>query len=322
MESSTLKLNPVAYLQITSEQAGQRIDNFLHTHLKGVPKTHLYRILRTGEVRVNKSRIKPTYRLQSGDIIRLPPLHSQLTSTKPPAVMQSQQLAQAILYEDNRLIVIDKPAGMAVHGGSGIQAGVIETLRALYPQSPYLELVHRLDRDTSGCLMIAKKPSMLRRLHDLLRKGEIDKQYLALVQGYWNPKLTQVEFPLQKNILCSGERVVRVQANGKPAISQFQVERHLTTTTLLRIKPLTGRTHQIRVHTAHVGHPIAGDDKYGDDTFNRKMRQLKLKRLFLHAEKLSLTLSEINFQLSVTAPLPSSLKQTLHHLDTIHVKTV
>ena len=322
MESSTLKLNPVAYLQITSEQAGQRIDNFLHTHLKGVPKTHLYRILRTGEVRVNKSRIKPTYRLQSGDIIRLPPLHFQLTSTKPPAVMQSQQLAQAILYEDNRLIVIDKPAGMAVHGGSGIQAGVIETLRALYPQSPYLELVHRLDRDTSGCLMIAKKPSMLRRLHDLLRKGEIDKQYLALVQGYWNPKLTQVEFPLQKNILCSGERVVRVQANGKPAISQFQVERHLTTTTLLRIKPLTGRTHQIRVHTAHVGHPIAGDDKYGDDTFNRKMRQLKLKRLFLHAEKLSLTLSEINFQLSVTAPLPSSLKQTLHHLDTIHVKTV
>jgi 23S rRNA pseudouridine955/2504/2580 synthase len=322
MESSTLKLNPVAYLQITSEQAGQRIDNFLHTHLKGVPKTHLYRILRTGEVRVNKSRIKPTYRLQSGDVIRLPPLHFQLTSTKPPAVMQSQQVAQAILYEDNRLIVIDKPAGMAVHGGSGIQAGVIETLRALYPQSPYLELVHRLDRDTSGCLMIAKKPSMLRRLHDLLRKGEIDKQYLALVQGYWNPKLTQVEFPLQKNILCSGERVVRVQVNGKLAISQFQVERHLTTTTLLRIKPLTGRTHQIRVHTAHVGHPIAGDDKYGDDTFNRKMRQLKLKRLFLHAEKLSLTLPEINFQLSVTAPLPSSLKQTLHHLDTIHVKTV
>jgi 23S rRNA pseudouridine955/2504/2580 synthase len=322
MESSTLKLNPVAYLQITSEQAGQRIDNFLHTHLKGVPKTHLYRILRTGEVRVNKSRIKPTYRLQSGDVIRLPPLHFQLTSTKPPAVTQQQQLAQAILYEDNRLIVIDKPAGMAVHGGSGIHAGVIETLRALYPHLPYLELVHRLDRDTSGCLMIAKKPSMLRQLHDLLRQGKIDKQYLALVQGYWNPKLTQVEFPLQKNILCSGERVVRVQVNGKPAISQFQVERHLATTTLLRIKPLTGRTHQIRVHTAHMGHPIAGDSKYGDDTFNRKMRQLKLNRLFLHAEKLSLTLPEINFQLVVAASLPANLEQTLHYLDTIHVKTV
>lgn len=322
MESSTLKLNPVAYLQITREQAGQRIDNFLHTHLKGVPKTHLYRILRTGEVRVNKSRIKPTYRLQSGDVIRLPPLHFQLTSTQPPAVIQPQQLAHAILYEDNRLIVIDKPAGMAVHGGSGIHAGVIETLRALYPQLPYLELVHRLDRDTSGCLMVAKKPSMLRRLHDLLRKGEIDKQYLALVQGHWNPKLTQVELPLQKNIWCSGERVVRVQVNGKPAISQFQVERYLTTTTLLRIKPLTGRTHQIRVHTAHVGHPIAGDSKYGDDTFNRKMRQLQLKRLFLHAEQLSLILPEINFQLTIAAPLPANLKQTLHHLATAHVKTI
>jgi 23S rRNA pseudouridine955/2504/2580 synthase len=322
MESSTLKPNTVAYLQITSEQAGQRIDNFLHTHLKGVPKTHLYRILRTGEVRVNKSRIKPTYRLQNGDVIRLPPLHFQPTSTQSPAVTQQQQLAQAILYEDNRLIVINKPAGMAVHGGSGIYAGVIEALRALYPQLSYLELVHRLDRDTSGCLMIAKKSSMLRRLHDLLRNGEIDKQYLALVQGHWNPNLTQVELPLRKNILSSGERIVRVQVGGKHSVSQFQIERHLTTTTLLRIKPLTGRTHQIRVHTAQVGHPIAGDNKYGDDTFNQKMRQLKLNRLFLHAEKLSLTLPELNFQLAVVAPLPPRLTQVLHHLDTVHVNTV
>ncbi len=322
MESSILKSNTVVYLQITAEQAGQRIDNFLHTHLKGVPKSHIYRILRTGEVRINKGRIKPTYRLQGGDTVRLPPIQLPNTLSKRPVMSQQQQLAHAILYEDSHLIILNKPAGMAVHGGSGIHVGVIETLRALYPRLPYLELVHRLDRDTSGCLMIAKKPSLLRRLHDLLRNGGIDKQYLALVQGHWDPYCTKIELPLRKNILRSGERMVRVQASGKPSVSQFRIARQLATTTLLRIQPLTGRTHQIRVHAAYVGHPIAGDSKYGNDSFNKTMQQLQLNRLFLHAEQLHFELPERDVHLAVQAPLPTCLQHVLHQLDIIDVKTL
>jgi len=312
----------VAYLTINQEHVGQRIDNFLHTHLKGMPKNYIYRILRTGEVRVNKGRIKPTYRLQVGDTLRLPPMQFQPRSPQVPTLQQCQALATAILYEDARLLILNKPAGIAVHGGTGINGGVIEGLRTLYPQAPYLELVHRLDRETSGCLMIAKKSSMLRRLHELLRQGGVHKQYLALVQGRWNSQVTDCQAPLQKNILRSGERMVHVHAAGKPARSQFTVERQWATTSLLRVRPLTGRTHQIRVHAAYLGHPIAGDNKYGNEDFNKQMRQWQLKRLFLHAEKLEISLPEIDFSLSIQAPLPADLQQVLPYLDSHDAKTI
>lgn len=305
----------VTYLEIAEEQAGQRIDNFLLTHLKNVPKSHIYRILRTGEVRINKGRIKPTYRLQVGDTMRLPPVKVETTTAPIPSYKTTQILAECILYEDNALLIINKPAGMAVHGGSGISFGVIEGLRALYPKAPFLELVHRLDRETSGCLMIAKKRSMLRRLHELLRQGGMHKHYLALVQGNWHSQLKQVSAPLQKNILQSGERIVQVnEKDGKAAISKFQVETTFESATLLNIQPVTGRTHQIRVHAAHVNHPIAGDEKYGNESFNHQMRDYSLKRLFLHAAQLEIEIPENNYQLSINAPLPTELKQVLSRL--------
>ncbi len=319
MSPSTFKHPSVTYLEIPSQHVGQRIDNFLLTHLKGVPRSHIYRILRTGEVRINKGRIKPTYRLQVGDVLRLPPVQYQPSSPNLPSANRRTELANSILYEDPLLLIINKPTGMAVHGGSGINGGVIEGLRALYPNAPYLELVHRLDRDTSGCLMIAKKYSMLRRLHALLREGAIHKQYLALVQGRWDKQTTKVEAPLRKNILQSGERIVRVNSDGKSAVSQFSIEQRLTTTTLLRVHPLTGRTHQIRVHAAYKGHPIAGDNKYGDEKFNQQMRQYTLKRLFLHAEKLDIALPDINYHVKVYAPLPPTLQQVLKRLEAADV---
>jgi len=305
----------VTYLQIAVEQAGQRIDNFLLTYFKSVPKSHIYRILRTGEVRVNKGRIKPVYRLQIGDKVRLPPMHYQTTTSVIPHIHSVQILTKRILYEDNFLLVIDKPSGMAVHGGSGISFGVIEGLRTLYPQAPFLELVHRLDRETSGCLMIAKKRSMLRRLHDLLRQGGMRKRYLALVQGRWQSRLKQISMPLQKNILQSGERIVRVnETDGKAAISNFQIEEEFESATLLNVQPITGRTHQIRVHATHADHPIAGDEKYGNEAFNRQMRDYSLKRLFLHAAQLEIEIPDQNYQLSINAPLPTELQQVLNRL--------
>jgi 23S rRNA pseudouridine955/2504/2580 synthase len=308
----------VIYLNITAEQAGQRIDNFLQARLKGVPKSHIYRILRGGEVRVNKGRIKPTYRLQEGDSVRVPPVQCATNHTIPPTVDSVKSLTQSVLYEDADLLIINKAAGMAVHGGSGISFGVIEGLRTLYPRAPFLELVHRLDRETSGCLMIAKKASLLRRLHESLRKGEVHKQYVALVQGHWRIDLTEVVLPLRKNILQSGERLVKIAPEGKPSLSQFTVERHFSQATLLNVHPLTGRTHQIRVHTAHSGHPIAGDEKYGDEAFNREMREYGLRRLFLHAAELRVDLPEHHYHVKVRAPLPPLLKQVLQRLDGIH----
>jgi len=321
MTNSSIAQNSVSYLDISPEQAEQRIDNFLVTHLKGVPKSHIYRILRTGEVRINKGRIKPTYRIKAGDVLRLPPLAFRTNTPISLKMAVGKELKNAILHEDAHLLVINKPAGMAVHGGSGINGGIIEFLRLLFPNAPYLELVHRLDRETSGCLMIAKKRSMLRRLHELLLNRDVHKQYLTLVQGRWNPRLLRVEAPLHKNILQSGERMVRVSPKGKPAISQFSIEQQFATTTLLRVQPQTGRTHQLRVHTAYKGHPIAGDDKYGDEKFNLKMRQqYTLKRLFLHAEQLSFELPAINYRLSIHAPLPTALQQVLNRLNGPYVE--
>jgi 23S rRNA pseudouridine955/2504/2580 synthase len=312
----SIKQKSVTYLEISANKAGQRIDNFLYTHLKGVPKSHIYRILRTGEVRINKGRIKPSYRLNANDVLRLPPIKCQTIIPKVPNANRLTELANATLYEDDLILIINKPSGIAVHGGTGINGGVIEGLRILYPKAPSLELVHRLDRETSGCLMIAKKHSMLRRLHNLLRCGEIDKQYLALVQGHWKSRRTQVNAPLRKNILKSGERIVRVSPDGKSAITQFSIERQFATTTLLKVKLLTGRTHQIRVHAAHVGNPIAGDNKYGHDTFNQQMRHdYNLKHLFLHASKLDIDLPEIKYHLTIEAPLPPLLQQVVNNID-------
>ncbi len=311
---SNLEHRPITYLDIPAEKAGQRIDNFLHTYLKGVPKSHVYRILRTGQVRVNKKRIKQTYRLLAGDRLRVPPIQCKPLTLPILNTNRKQALTNSILYEDNFLLILNKPAGLAVHGGSGINAGAIESLRVLYPAAPYLELVHRLDRETSGCLMIAKKRSMLRRLHTLLRNGDIYKQYITLVQGHWNPRKTEVKVPLRKNVLQSGERLVRVCSDGKLAITKFQIIQQFADTSLLQIQLKTGRTHQIRVHAAHEGHPIAGDNKYGNRDFNQQMRLLTLKTLFLHAEKLVIDLPEIDYHLTIKAPLPANLQRILTNL--------
>jgi 23S rRNA pseudouridine955/2504/2580 synthase len=320
MKSSTLNQATVSALTISSVRAGQRIDNFLHGYLKRVPKSHVYRLLRTGQVRINMGRIKPFYRLKEGDVLRLPPkvatlpLNPRVCSNYP-----SKALSNAILYEDAFLLIINKPSGLPVHGGSGVNGGVIEHLRLLYPNAPFLELVHRLDRETSGCLMIAKKLSMLRRLHALLRKGCLRKEYLALVQGHWRSRLCRVDLRLSKNFLQSNSRLVRVSNEGKAATTQFSIEQHLETTTLLRVEPKTGRTHQIRVHTAYHGHPIAGDNKYGDAKFNDTMRNYSLNRLFLHASKLEIELPEINYSITVQAPLPEALQRVLNRLSRVKV---
>lgn len=310
----------VSYLEITATHEGQRIDNFLVTHLKGVPKSHIYRILRSGEIRVNKGRIKQTYRLQAGDIIRLPPIRVAESGTITPQANVLQILENSIIYQDDTLLILNKPAGMAVHGGSGISFGVIEGLRALYPQEKSLELVHRLDRDTSGCLMVAKKRSQLKLLHQLLQEDQITKEYTALVRGRWNPRISTVSAPLQKNVLQSGERVVRVHPEGKEAMSQFSIQRMFSIATLVKVKLITGRTHQIRVHATHSGHPLAGDEKYGDEKFNEQMTDFQLKRLFLHAAQLNIQFPDR--PLKVTAPLPSALQTVLQLLEQKHGKTV
>ncbi len=313
--SETNSFQSVTYLKITVDQAGQRIDNFLLNYFKNVPKSHIYRILRKGEVRINKGRIKPTYRLKANDLLRLPPIQYQPKILADSDPILEKKLAQNIIYEDKYLLIINKPPGIAVHGGNHINIGVIEGLRSLLTNMPYLELAHRLDRDTSGCLMIAKKRSMLRRLHDLLRQGKIHKQYLALVKGRWQANITHIDAPLKKNILQSGERMVLVDNNnGKSAISKFHVEQSFPTATLLRVYPQTGRTHQIRVHATYGGHPIAGDQKYGDKEFNQYMHNYGLKRLFLHATKLEFSIPDINYHLAIQAPLPTTLQQILNKL--------
>ncbi|MFC0665364.1 23S rRNA pseudouridine(955/2504/2580) synthase RluC [Azotobacter chroococcum] len=305
----------VQLLEIGPEAAGQRIDNFLRTQLKGVPKTLIYRILRKGEVRVNKGRIKPEYKLQAGDLVRVPPL--RLAERDEPAPLAQgllERLEAAIVHEDKALILLNKPAGIAVHGGSGLSHGVIEALRQLRPEAKDLELVHRLDRDTSGLLMIAKKRSMLRHLHEALRGDGVDKRYLALVRGFWPAARKQVSAPLQKNTLRSGERMVEVDEEGREALTLFRVLRRFGDfATLVEAKPVTGRTHQIRVHARHAGHPIAGDAKYGDEEFTREIRALGGKRLFLHAYSLVVPLPE-GGELRLEAPVDEMWAQTLERL--------
>ena len=313
--SSPAITSSVQLLEVAPDHAGQRIDNYLRTQLKGVPKTLVYRILRKGEVRVNKGRIKPDYKLQAGDVIRVPPL--RLAERDEPAPLAQgllERLEAAIVYEDKALIVLNKPAGIAVHGGSGLNYGVIEAFRQLRPECKDIELVHRLDRDTSGLLMIAKKRSMLRHLHEALRGDGVDKRYLALVRGSWPAVKKQVRAPLMKSNLRSGERMVEVNVEGKDALTLFRVVRRFGEfATLVEASPVTGRTHQIRVHARHAGHAIAGDSKYGDDDFTREVRELGGKRLFLHAHALRVPLPE-GGELKLEAPVDDMWVQTLEHL--------
>lgn len=310
-----ISFEKVQFIDIDPDLEGQRIDNFLRTLLKGVPKSLIYRILRKGEVRVNKKRVKPEYKLQPNDQIRLPPIRvSEPTAGPSTKLDKVASLESHILYEDEWLIVLNKPSGMAVHGGSGLSFGVIEALRALRPTQKFLELVHRLDRDTSGCLLIAKKRSALKNLHEQLRDKKFDKRYQALVCGEWPANRFKVKAPLLKNTLKSGERMVLVQEEGKPSETRFRILEQFKDATLVEASPITGRTHQIRVHCLHAGHPIACDDKYGDSDFSLRMQKISLKRLFLHARSLAFIHPTSDDRVSFSAPLDKQLSYALKRL--------
>ena len=303
-----LSKDAVSWLTVGDEAAGQRIDNFLARILKGVPKSHVYRILRSGEVRLNRGRVGPDARLAAGDVVRVPPVRTAAAAPKPAA---PRRFAARILYEDDWLVAVDKPPGMAVHGGSGIALGLIELLRASRPQARFLELVHRLDRDTSGVLLIAKKRSALTALHAQLREGRVDKRYLVLVRGPWPEAKRTVEAPLHKFSTRAGERRVRVEGTGRPAATVFRRERtwsrQAPPLALLEAELKTGRTHQIRVHLAHIGHAIAGDDKYGDFAWNRELAHQGLRRMFLHARRLTFAHPASGERLTIDSPLPKDL---------------
>lgn len=306
----------VSYVVAETGDEGQRIDNFLMRILKNVPRSLVYRILRTGEVRVNGKRAKPEHRLTEGDRIRVPPV---TTTPREQVSVPSRSLrdfiAGAVIYEDRDLIVINKPAGVAVHGGSGLSHGVIETLRAIHPELKELELVHRLDRDTSGCLLIAKRRAILRELHRSLREREMQKHYRALVVGRWPFGRKTIDLPLKTNLKQGGERVVRVHPEGQHAVTTFEPMQHFgKLATLLDVKIGTGRTHQIRVHAAHAGHPIACDEKYGDRERDQAVKDLGLSRMFLHAHSLSFHRANAEEPFTVTAPLPQDLQAVLDGL--------
>jgi 23S rRNA pseudouridine955/2504/2580 synthase len=303
--------------QASSEDDGQRLDNFLLRYLKGVPKSHIYRLLRKGEVRVNKGRVNASTRLAVGDQVRIPPLRvaEAEPAASPPRPLQ-ELLERRILFEDQGLLLINKPSGLAVHGGSGLSFGLIEALRAMRPQESGLELVHRIDRDTSGCLLLAKRRSVLRDLHEQIRLNRVEKRYLALLAGRWRHGKERVDAPLLKNVTQGGERMVRVDPRGKPAQTQFSVQRRFAGYSLVEALLETGRTHQIRVHAAHIGSPIGGDEKYGDDKVNEQLRGLGLKRLFLHAASLSFSLPGDKRPRRFSAPLDEELEELLARLGT------
>ncbi|MBM3384944.1 MAG: RluA family pseudouridine synthase [Betaproteobacteria bacterium] len=293
------------WLEVGEESAAQRIDNFLLRRLKGVPKSHLYRVLRSGEVRVNSGRVRPEYRLKPGDKVRLPPVRVAERNKKPPA----RPLELKILHEDPALVAIDKPSGTAVHGGSGVSFGLIEGLRAARPQVKFLELVHRLDRDTSGVLLVAKKRSALTEMHRKLRQGEVEKLYIAMVKGRWVGGERELSDSLHKYVTAAGERRVRVeQARGKAAVTKVRPIRVQDDLSLLELRLVTGRTHQIRVHLAHAGHPVIGDDKYGDFELNKRQAKAGAKRLMLHARRMAFAHPVGGDRLQLESPLPPDMK--------------
>jgi len=291
----------VRIVEVGEESAAQRIDNFLLRELKGVPKSHVYRVLRSGQVRVNSGRVGPDYRLRQGDRVRLPPVRmSNTVKTAKPAEFP-------IVHEDAALLVIDKPAGVAVHGGSGVSFGVIESLRAARPQAKLLELAHRLDRDTSGLLVVCKKRSALVEMHRMLREGEVEKIYTAMVKGLPATESFQVDEPLHKYVSGSGERRVSVREGGLKAVTNVKVIKRGHDFGQLEVRLLTGRTHQIRVHLAHTGHPVLGDDKYGDFELNRALVKQGVGRLFLHAGRLGFVHPVTGERLQLHAPLPKDM---------------
>jgi len=305
----------VQFIEIEADQAGQRIDNFLRNVLKGAPKSLIYRLLRKGEVRVNKKRIKPEYKLQGGDLIRVAPVRlPQKGEAAPVSDSLISHLESAVLFEDDRLMVLNKPSGLAVHGGSGVSLGLIEAVRKLRPDARFLELVHRLDRDTSGCIMIAKKRSMLRVLHEALRERKVMKIYQALVVGRWESRHKQIDAPLLRVEVRSGERFVKVDDEGKASLTDFKVLRRFgDRATLIEARPKTGRTHQIRVHCQFTGHPIVGDTKYTADEDNQLFRELGFKRLMLHAAGLVVSLPG-GERVEVSAPLDDALTRLMDKL--------
>lgn len=306
----------VQFFTVSQDEDGQRLDNYLMSRLKGVPKSALYRIIRKGEVRVNKGRVKPERRLADGDLVRVPPLRLADEKVQPePGQSLVSHLEAAVLYDEGGLLVINKPSGLAVHGGSGVHLGLIEALRQMPGNHGFLELIHRLDRDTSGCIMIARKRSVLKRYQEALRqRSGIRKAYLALAHGVWPKGRVEVDVPLQRYLLANGERMVRVHADGKPSRTRFEVLNQFRSACLLEARPISGRTHQIRVHALHVGCPLVGDDKYGKPELDRRLRLLGSGRLFLHAKSLTLDLPG-ETPLIFEAPLPEDLSHLLTQLD-------
>ena len=299
----------VRKVRIDDDRAGQRIDNFLRTQLPGVPKGRVYRLLRRGEVRVNGGRVRAEYKLQDGDEVRIPPVRIDEGGAPPPAKRAAEML-DCVIYEDKRLLVVNKPAGVAVHGGSGISHGVVELLRHARPDLADLGLVHRIDRETSGCLVLAKRRSALRELHERFREGDVHKNYLALVAGDWQYGEQLIDVPLLVHNRKGGERHVVVSNKGKEAQTRVSLSRTYGVYSLLQCAPLTGRTHQIRVHLQHAGHPIVGDERYGDEAINRQARKLGLQRLFLHAQSIAFADGSGN-ELHFTAPLADDLEAFL-----------
>jgi 23S rRNA pseudouridine955/2504/2580 synthase len=312
LNSNKPQKTPVSLVEVTAAQLNQRLDNFLIKRLGEVPRTRIYRIIRKGEVRVNKKRCKPEYKLQIGDQVRIPPMQLQQekpAAPRPPKSLLSR-LEQSVLFENNDILIIDKPAGLAVHAGSGVDYGVIDAMRLLYPQTE-IELVHRLDRDTSGCLMLAKNRQALLGMQNLLRDNQLNKNYIAMVQGDWPAELVELNLPLKKFLLPNGERRVRVDSNGKTALSRIRLLRGGKHYSIIQVQLVTGRTHQIRVHCQSQGHAIVGDEKYGDSEFNRSMRQRKIKRLMLHAASLELPFCDYTSEVVINAPLPTEFETVL-----------
>ncbi len=309
MSSQNRSAAAVRWITIDAERSGQRLDNFLLATLKGVPRTHIYRIVRKGEIRINKGRRKADYRLREGDVLRIPPLAVRAPPPEPPGLAW---LETRVLFEDEHLLVLNKPSGMAVHGGSSLSFGVIEALRGLRPAARALELVHRLDRSTSGCLLLAKRRSALRALQESLRAGRFEKTYTALVEGRWPTGLARVAAPLRRTE--GSERRVVVHAGGKASLTEFAVTARFPEATLVEAHLVTGRTHQIRVHAAHSGHPVVGDDRYGDAARNALWRTRGVARLFLHAHHLTFPHPATEAVVDIIAPLPPDLAAVLESL--------
>jgi 23S rRNA pseudouridine955/2504/2580 synthase len=306
--------NSVTWLTVTEDEAGQRVDNFLFRHLKGVPKSHIYRILRSGELRANSRRLEAAYRIEAGDRLRIPPLRQPPPRPDSPTTFK-QRLTPRLIHQDEALAVLDKPAGWAVHGGSGVSRGIVEQVRAEHPDWKFVELVHRLDRDTSGVLLLARRRPALLELHRQLREGETEKHYLVLVKGHWADAKRSVRLPLEIRRTADGEKRVRVSPTGQEAHTVFRLLRSWKSYSLLEAELHTGRTHQIRVHLAHLGFPVAGDDKYGDFELNKQIAKLGLKRMFLHASSMVISHPVSGVRVEFAVPLPRDLQSFIDRLD-------